>query len=111
MARGRDQTQAVTNMINQFMVYHNQGYNIPEIAKKFEVTTTTIYSHLQEIADKNGFYDRKELLERVHPKHNISVVTRQASAVDFDEVLDYAAKLKTKISEVTTNILTIKEEE
>ena len=107
--RGRDQTHRVNEMIEQFIIYHKMGYSIPEIAEKFQVSTTTIYSHLQEIAEKNGYYDRKDLLERIHPKHNVSNVSRQGST-DFDEVLELASKVRSRISEVSNNIKTIEED-
>ena len=102
--RGKDRSQRVKDMIDQFMIYHNMGYGIPEIAKKFEITTTTVYSHLQEIAEKNGFYDRKELLERIHPKHNISKHSRKAHTCNFDDALDYASKISSRIKEVITEV-------
>ena len=108
--RGKSQTQRVTDMIDQFMIYHNMGYGIPEIAQKFEITTTTVYSHLQEIAVKNGYYDRKELLERIHPKHNISKYNHQSPTSDFDEVLDYASKINLRILQLVEEIGSIKED-
>ena len=111
--RGKDQSQSVSDMIDHFMEYHNIGYGIPEIAAKFGLSTTTVYSKLQEIAEKNGFYDRKELLERIHPKHNVTTGNRTAVSSDFEEVLNYASSIKEMIAAAKKDIenIIINEEE
>lgn len=51
-------------MMENFMKLHNQGFSIPEIAKRYSLSKDTIYKSLQEIADKNGT-TREELLQVV----------------------------------------------
>ena len=58
-----NRTQRVENLIENFMYYHKQGISIPEIAKIFEVDFSTVYNHLQEIADANGV-TRESLLTK-----------------------------------------------
>jgi predicted transcriptional regulator len=82
-------------MKENFMTCHQDGLGIAEIAAKFEVTTTTIYKSLQEIADANGV-ERKELLERVHRPHIITA-TRKPEHADFDEVLVLTGTLTRRI--------------
>ena len=50
-------------MMHDFIFLHDEGYNIPEIAKKYNLSTTTIYNRLAEIAEKAGV-TRESLLER-----------------------------------------------
>ena len=61
-------TQRVEKLIKEFMQYHKNGYSILEIAKIFEVDFSTVYNHLQEIADANGV-TRESLLERKSSTH------------------------------------------
>lgn len=100
MARGRETTQRVKELKENFMQYHREGLGIPEISKRCNVTTTTIYKVLQEIADANGV-ERKELLERVHPPHNItSKVNRRQSYSNFQEIKDFASSLDREVGEL-----------
>ena len=57
-------TERVHVMMENFMELHEQGYSIPEIAEKFNLNSSTIYRHLQEIADANGVL-REDLLQIV----------------------------------------------
>ena len=45
-------SERVIIMKQNFMMWHNKGYTIPEIAKKYDVSFCTVYNHLQEIADE-----------------------------------------------------------
>lgn len=56
-------------MMEDFMVLHNAGHSIPEIAKMTRVDFATIYRHLDEIAEKNGV-TRESLLEVPHPNYS-----------------------------------------
>lgn len=51
-----------------FMFLHDQGYLIPEIAKKSGITPRYGYMLLQEIADEHGL-ERDELLKVKNRKH------------------------------------------
>lgn len=50
-------------MMENFISLHNEGYSIKEIAKKYSLSTTTVYNRLEEIAEKAGV-TRKELLKK-----------------------------------------------
>lgn len=107
MGRGRDVTQKVKLMKQNFMDYYRQGMNIPQIASYCGLTTTTVYSYLDEIAKENGFSDRTDLLERIHPKHRITVKGTRRAITDFDEVVNLAKELDIQISNLITTINTI----
>lgn len=64
-------SERVKYLIDNFIKFHNEGMSIPEIAEKSAVTTRTIYSYLQEIADQNGV-TRESLLEKVHKPHEVT---------------------------------------
>lgn len=61
--RSETRTQRVQKLLDNFMELHNQGYSIPKIAEICGVDFSTVYSHLQEIADSNGV-SRDELLRK-----------------------------------------------
>ena len=106
--RGREETQRVKNMKENFMTCHQDGLDIPQIAEKFEVNVTTIYKLLQEIADANGV-ERKELLKRVHRPH-VCIVTRKHEHTDFDEVQNLIETLENKISVLLEKIRRVEED-
>lgn len=51
-------------MKENFMMLHQQGLSISEIADRYNLSKITVYRHLQEIADKNGV-TRESLLKVV----------------------------------------------
>ena len=104
MGKRNQMTQRVKNMKENFMDFHRQGMNIPQIADHCGITTTTIYHLLGDIAQENGFSDRTDLLERIHPKHVITVKGAHKSVADFDEVLSLAKDLDNQISELIKKI-------
>ena len=61
MAKG---SERVRLMKENFMSLHEQGFSIPEIAEKFNLEFSTVYKHLQSIADDNGV-TRESLLQVV----------------------------------------------
>ena len=61
---GRDSSERVRRMKGAFMVLHEEGYTIPEIAKKFDLDFSTVYHHLGSIAADNGV-TRESLLQIV----------------------------------------------
>lgn len=50
-------------MMEEFIALHEEGLSIPEIAKHFDLSTTTVYTNLDKIAEKAGV-TRESLLER-----------------------------------------------
>ena len=51
------------NMKREYVRLHNEGYTPSEIAKKYDLSLSTIYKSLEEIARKAGV-TRESLLER-----------------------------------------------
>ena len=105
MGRGRNKTQSVKDMMEQFMSFHKEGLTIGEIAKRFEISPCRIYGLLQQIADANGV-ERKELLERVHSPHILTSKPGARDRADFEEVDNIASELLTEIDNLIeqTNI-------
>ena len=68
MEKNRRVDESTLKMMNHFMEDHNNGMGIPEIAKKYKLSTTTVRKYLGEIAEKAGV-TRESLLERVHKPH------------------------------------------
>lgn len=60
MAKTNERT---LKMMEAYVDLHEQGHSVAEIAKKFNLTTTTVYAKLGEIAKQNGV-TRESLLER-----------------------------------------------
>lgn len=93
MQGGGKVSERVRLMKENFMQLHNQGYTIPEIAKKYNLGRATVYQHLQEIADANGV-SRESLLQQVKkPYENGAVgkyrrvqVDMKALEATFEEV-------------------------
>jgi DNA-binding CsgD family transcriptional regulator len=83
--KGRSLT--VQNMIDHFMVLHEEGHSIAEIAKICGVGKNTIYSSLDEIAEKNGV-TRESLLEKVIPYKTPSGPREPVERIDTEELIN-----------------------
>ena len=59
------ESERVVQMKANFMKLHLEGWSIPEIASKFNLSKVTVYRHLDSIAKKNGV-TREVLLQQVH---------------------------------------------
>lgn len=95
-------TQRVEMLKKDFMKYHNNGYSIREIADVFQVDFSTVYNHLQEIADTHGV-TRESLLERVSSPHTSSSSFRK-DKTDVEELRNSFNKVVKDIDEVVTTI-------
>lgn len=51
-------------MKENFMPLHLEGSSIPEIASRYNLSQTTVYRHLQDIANAHGV-SRESLLQRI----------------------------------------------
>ena len=103
-------TERVENLVKNFMQYHNDGHSIIEIAKIFEVDLSTVYNHLQEIADANNV-SRESLLERKSSK-GFSRLPFYKEKVDAEKLKDDFKKVEEdldKVIEEIDNILTTEE--
>ncbi len=62
-------SKSVEKMCTSFMDLHRQGYSIAQIAKKFHLSTSTVYNYLDKIADENHT-TRELLLSRNSSPHS-----------------------------------------
>lgn len=84
MARESERMQVLKQ---NFMALHQEGFTIPEIADKFNVSFSHLYRSLQEIADANGV-TRASLLQIVRtpsPERQLRDEHRQVR-VDVEEL-------------------------
>lgn len=95
-------TQRVEMLKKDFMKYHNNGYSIREIADVFQVDFSTVYNHLQEIADTHGV-TRESLLERVSSPHT-SRLSFQKDKTDVRELKDGFSNIEKDIDKVISVI-------
>lgn len=96
-------TQRVENLIKDFMLYHKKGYSIPEIAEIFKVDFSTVYNHLQEIAENNGFKSRDELLERIKSTSSSHCSFRREK-IDIKKLQNDFDKIESDINEIILEI-------
>lgn len=92
-------TQRVEKLIKNFMQYHEEGYSIPEIAEIFDIDFSTVYKHLQEIAEKNGT-TREALLA----KQNSGGFSRTTFYKETVDVKELKAGFR-KVDEDITNLI------
>ena len=78
-------SERVVIMKQNFMMWHEKGYSIPEIAKKYDVSFCTVYNHLQEIADENHT-TRDELLKLVRTVKGERKWEQEARKVQVDVI-------------------------
>ena len=102
-------SERVKYLIDNFIKFHNEGMSIPEIAEKTAITTRTIYSYLQEIADQNGV-TRESLLEKVHKPHEVTKISshRKTPKIDAENLINrYSDIIRTaeNLQEQLHNIL------
>lgn len=76
-------SERVIIMKQNFMMWHNKGDTIPEIAKKYDVSFCTVYNHLQEIADEDNT-TRDELLKLVRTVKGERKWEQEARKVQID---------------------------
>lgn len=101
-------TQRVEKLVKEFMQYHNNGYSILEIAEIFNVNFSTVYNHLQEIADNNGV-SRDSLLEKISSTHNTIHQPFLKEKVDAQTLLNGFNTIETEINKIIAEIDTILE--
>lgn len=95
-------TQRVERLKKDFMKYHNNGYSIREIADVFQVDFSTVYNHLQEIADAHGV-TRESLLAKPHIPHS-SRLAFQKEKTDVRELKEGFTKIEKDIDEIISSI-------
>ena len=100
-------TSKTHEMINGFMIYHNKGYTIPEIADVFGVSDETIYRNLGEIA-RNSNVSRESLLAQ--PKTIVRNIVC-SDDVDLKELVANFSRLERELSEDMMKIGLLTEKE
>ncbi len=97
-------TQRVEKLHKEFMSYHKQGYSVLEIAKILKVDFSTVYKHLQQIADENGV-TRESLL--VKPSSSYSErATYSTDKVNFEKLRTEFANVEQSIDEILNTVET-----
>lgn len=76
-------SERVIIMKQNFMMWHNKGYTIPEIAEMHNLSFSCVYRHLQEIADENNT-TREELLKLVRTAKGDREWERKSKKVIID---------------------------
>lgn len=95
-------TQRVENLKKDFMKYHNDGYSIRDIADIFHVDFSTVYKHLQEIAETHGV-TRESLLKKPNSSYS-SRLSFQKDKTDVKELQNAFTKTVNDIDSVLTAI-------
>lgn len=100
---GPKQSARVEKMMENFLSLHNEGKEISEIAEMFQLSSSTIYLKLQEIADKEGT-TREELLSRPHKKHVVTKQRKVVKSIDICELKKGFEDLQKDIDKILVNI-------
>lgn len=95
-----------------FMLLHQEGLSIPEIAGKFNVSFSNVYRVLQEIADSNGV-TRESLLQIVRiPSFEKELrEERKRVSVNIEELRQGFQEAGSIIDQLMSKIETMIEEE
>ncbi len=99
-------------MKEHFMTLHQQGYSIKEIATKFNLSSFTVYYHLQEIADENGV-SRDSLLQVVRAARTQRQLKEEERRVqvNFEELIRNFQSSKDSLKSIINSVKEILEEE
>ena len=111
------QQERTFQMMKNFIPLHNEGYSIEAIAKRYNLTTSTVYNRLGEIAEKAGV-SRDSLLERPfiadHAGRNFTPV-KPVERAKFDEtfsaLVDMIDSVQDQIAKTIDDLNTTIEEE
>ena len=76
-------SERVFIMKQNFMMWHEKGYTIPEIAEMHNLSFSCVYRHLQEIADENNT-TREELVKLVRTAKGDREWERESKKVIID---------------------------
>lgn len=90
-------------MMQNYVSLHDSGMSPGEIAKKYNLSSKTVYGALQEIADAAGV-SRESLLERPHSEHQpferISEPVRPINVGTFSEKIQNALGIMSEFKEM-----------
>lgn len=97
-------------MMESFMSLHNEGHSIDEIAKMFDLSSSTVYKKLGEIA-MNAGVNREDLLKKPftadHSGRNFALVQpidRTAIQQSIDSLSTEINNLNNEIEKIVNNI-------
>lgn len=105
-------SERVRVMKENFMILHDAGYSIPDIAKQYNLNYSTVYRCLQEIADTNNV-SRESLLQIVRQKtaERLYKEEEQKVKVNVAEMQVCFKQVEKNINGIISKIDTILEEE
>ena len=107
------ESERVVQMKINFMKLHQEGWTIPEIADKYNLSRPTVYRHLEAIASQNGV-TREALLQQVHQTPAYWAHQSSTLKVDGNQLLekfDVAQKAFNGISDDISSIIEFIEED
>lgn len=113
--RGPQLSERVLQMKQNFMSLHLLGYSIPAISEIYQVDKSTVYFHLQDIADEN--HTSRQSLLKIVRTNSKSYLRQEETAfrVDSDKLMQEFARAKNSIStlmeKVNETIMKANEEE
>ena len=97
---GPKRQERTLQMIKGFLKDHQNGLTIPEIAKKYNLSVTTVRNYLDQIAEENNV-SRDSLLERVHPPHYMSEsINRPTPRISDEEFKSKADSVQQSLDEL-----------
>lgn len=100
------ESERVVLLKQHFLELHMQGYTIPEIASKFNLSRSTVYRHLDAIAAQHQV-SRDSLLQEVHETPASWVRKSNLLKVNGDELLAKFNTAHDLLSEILENIGTL----
>lgn len=90
-------------MMKDYVELHRQGLSIAEIARRYHLSTRTIYTRLQEIADAAGV-PRESLLDAPDKgKNHFGCTPKPVAPVDI-------SKFHARCEHITTELTALQEE-
>lgn len=107
------ESERVVQMKAHFMQLHEEGWSIPEIADKYNLSKGTVYRHLASIASQNGV-TREVFLQQVHQTPTYWARQSKALKVDGNQLLEKFDVAQNAIKNITgdiSSLITIIEED
>lgn len=96
-------SERVHKMMENFEDLHLQGFSIPEIACKFNLSSQAVYQHLAEIAKKLGV-SREALLKQVHKTPAYWERQNNQLKVDANEITNKFISIQQAIGDIQSDI-------
>ena len=106
---GERRSERTKVMMENFMTEHENGFSIYKIAEKYGLHYTTVYDHLEEIAEANGL-SRDDLLQQVRTRvpdavwQRRNAETKKSLATLQEEISKTMAATENLLNALTTLI-------